>query len=129
MTPRAFLLSPAPVACDDLAADLAPLGLRSLAAVLGAVEARGVVLPGIDAEHSTAADARRALPAVLRAALDALATLEDDARAAHAASGHGHRHVAAVHRTAAETCQALAFELHAAAKASGVPIGAREAQS
>lgn len=121
MTPRDYLLTAAP-------RDPEPLGLRALAAVVGAAEARGVVVPGIDAEHAAADDARLALPHVLRATLDALNDLESDARGAHVATGHGHRDVAALHRTTRETCQALAFELHAAARVARLPIAPKEPQ-
>ena len=136
MTPREYLLAHVPALsaprsplweCDPpppAEDEAATLGLRALAACVASVESRGATLPGIDAEHAAADDARCALPAVLRAALDALADCESDARAAHRASGHGHRYVAALHRTAAESCQALAFELHAAARLAGVPIAA-----
>lgn len=118
MTPRLYLLA-------DHASlpDTERLGLRALAAALGCVEARGVVLPGIDAPGG-----RAALPHVLRAALDALAVHEEDARSAHAAQGHGHRDVAALHRTTRESCRALAFELHAAARVARVPIAPKEPQ-
>lgn len=125
MTPRAYLLAEH-VGPDSPAAERERLGLAALAACVGCAEAFGVVLPGVDAEHATADDARRALPHVLRAALDGLAAAEGDARGAHVASGHGHRHVAALHRTAWEACQALAFHLHAAARVAGVGIAARE---
>lgn len=119
MTPREHLLLATP-------RDPAPLGLRSLAAVVAAAEARGVVVPGIDAEHATDDDARHALPGVLRATLDGLDDLADDAHAAHVATGHGHRDVAALHRTTRESCRALAFELHAAARVARVPIAAAQ---
>lgn len=125
-TPRDFLLATASDGPDDPAAECERVGLRATAAVLGCVEARGVVLPGIDAEHATADDARCALPHVLRAALDGLLALEGDARGAHKASAHRHRDVAALHRTAWESCQALAFELHAAARLAGVAIARPE---
>lgn len=121
MTPRDYLLA-------ATTRDPAPLGLRSLAAVVAAAEARGVVVPGIDADHSTAADARAALPHVLRAALDGLAVIEADAINAHAAQGHGHRDVAHLHRCERETLRALAFELRAAAKVARVGIAAREGE-
>ena len=116
MTPRSYLLA-------DHASlpDPERLGLRALAASLGCVEARGVVLPGIDAPGS-----RATLPHVLRAALDALAVHEEDARNAHTAQGHGHRDVAHMHRCERETLQALAFELRAAAKVARVGIAARD---
>ena len=118
MTPRAYLLA-------DHASlpDAERLGLRALAASLGCVEARGVVLPGIDAPG-----ARAALPHVLRAALDALAVHEEDARNAHTAQGHGHRDVAHLHRCERDTLRALEFELRAAAKVARVGIAAREGE-
>lgn len=121
MTPRDYLLLATP-------RDPAPLGLRSLAAVVAAAEARGVVVLGVDAEHATDDDARLALPGVLRATLDGLDDLADDAHAAHVATGHGHRDVAALHRTTRESCRALAFELHAAARVARVPIAPKEPQ-
>lgn len=118
MTPRAYLL-------DDHSSlpDPERLGLRSIAAVLGCAEARGVVLPGIDAPGD-----RAALPHVLRAALDGLAVIEADAINAHAAQGHGHRDVAHLHRCERDTLRALAFELRAAAKVARVGIAAREGE-
>ena len=121
MTPREHLLLATP-------RDPAPLGLRSLAAVVAAAEARGVMVPGVDAEHATDDDARHALPGVLRATLDALNDLESDARGAHVATGHGHRDVGALHRTVRDSCQALAFELHAAARVARLVIAPKEPQ-
>lgn len=126
MTPRDLLLADAPAGPDSPAAERERMGLRAVAACLGCAEAWGVVLPGIDAPHATAADARRALPHVLRAALDGLGDRESDENGAALASGHGDRHVAHMHRTAREVLQALAFALHAAAKCAGVGIAARE---
>lgn len=128
MTPRDLLLADAPAGPDSPAAERERMGLRAVAACLGCAEAWGVVLPGIDAPHATAADARRALPHVLRAALDGLAAHEEDARNAHTAQGHGHRDVAHLHRCERDTLQALAFELRAAAKVARVGIAAREGE-
>lgn len=126
MTPRDFLLAAAPLSADDPAAERERMGLRAIAACVGCAEAFGCVLPGVDAPHATADDARRALPHVLRAALDGLGDRESDENGAANVNGHGDRHVAHMHRTAREVLQALAFALHAAAKCAGVGIAARE---
>lgn len=117
---------PLPAVAETIEHEAATLGLRGIAAVVGAVEARGVVLPGIDAPHHTAADARRSLPHVLRAALNGLDDLESDARGAHQAAGHGHANVGALHRTTRDSCRALSFELHAAARLAGIPIAPKD---
>ena len=61
---------------------------------------------------------------VARGAFDA----EADARGAHVATGHGHRDVGALHRTVRDSCQALAFELHAAARVARLVIAPKEPQ-
>jgi len=131
VTPRDYLLShaaPAELITRALralgglvaAAEASPAVLTPADLSAGAVAPLSASLAGIDAEHATAADARRALPAIVRRLHGALldeAAVQERERRAHAREGRGDE---------AELARAL--EGAAQANARAVKVAARVAR-